>query len=83
MKNKLSDLNNYLFEQLEILNDSDLSEEQIDSAIKKAETVSKIADTIVKTNELQFKALCKCAEYGIINNEQVKILLLPSKNKGE
>ena len=36
MKNKLSDLNNYLFEQLEILNDSDLSEEQIDSAIKKS-----------------------------------------------
>ena len=83
MKNKLSDLNNYLFEQLEILNDSDLSEEQIDLAIKKAETVSKIADTIIKNGELQFKAMCKSAEYGIINNEQIKMLLLPSKNKGE
>ena len=75
MKNKLTDVNDYLFEQLEKLNDDSLTDEQIDAVIKKAETVNKIADTIVKNGELQFKAMKMASDYGIINEKQVKLLL--------
>ena len=80
MKNKLTDVNDYLFEQLEKLNDEDLTEEQIDLVIKKAETVNKIAETIVKNGELQFKAMKMASEYGVINDKQVKLLLSTGAN---
>ena len=34
MKNTLSDLNNYLFEAIERINDDDLSDEELDKEIK-------------------------------------------------
>jgi hypothetical protein len=82
MKNKLADLNNYLFEQIEKLNEDDLSEEQLTATLKKAEAINRIADTIIKNGELQFKAVKMAAELGVVNQEQVKFLLAPSKDKG-
>lgn len=55
MKNKYTDLNNYLFEQLERINDDDLTENELDFAIKKAETITKVAETIIKNGELALK----------------------------
>lgn len=43
MKNTLTDLNNYLFEQLERLNDDSLDEEQLERELKKADTISRQA----------------------------------------
>lgn len=83
MKNKLTDLNNYLFEQLERINDDDLTSEQLNEAIRKANTISKISETIIKNSELQLKAVNLAAEYGVINNTQVKLLLSDLKGKGE
>lgn len=57
MKNKLTDLNNYLFEQIERLNDDELSDEQIDQAIKKAEAITEISKTIIQNSALQLKAV--------------------------
>lgn len=82
MKNKLTDVNDYLFEQLEKLNDDDLTSEQTEAVIKKADAVNKIANTIVKNGELQFKAMKMASDYGIINERQVK-LLLTTGNKNE
>lgn len=82
MKNKLADLNNYLFEQIEKLNEDDLSEEQLTATLKKTEAINRIADTIIKNGELQFKAVKMAAELEIINQKQVKFLLAPSKDKG-
>lgn len=82
MKNKLVDVNDYLFEQLEKLNDDDLTSEQTEAVIKKADAVNKIANTIVKNGELQFKAMKMASDYGIINEKQVK-LLLTTGNKNE
>jgi hypothetical protein len=83
MKNKLTDLNNYLFEQLERINDDDLTSEQLNEAIRKANTISKISETIIKNSELQLKAVNLAAEYGVINNTQVKLLLSDLKEKEE
>lgn len=75
MKNKLADLNNYLFEQIERLNDDDMTEEQLNMNIKKIETINKIADTIIKNGELQFKSAKMAIDYGVVNQEQIKFLL--------
>ena len=37
MKNTLQDLNNHLFEQLERLNDEDLTDDQLDRELRRAE----------------------------------------------
>ena len=39
MKNTLSDLNNYLFESIERLNDDSLSDEELEKEIKRSEAV--------------------------------------------
>lgn len=56
MKNKLTDLNNHLFYQLERLNDEDMSEEELNSEIKKAKAISDIADKIISNASLSLEA---------------------------
>ena len=75
MKNKLTDLNNYLFEQIERLNDDTLTPEQVSQPIKKAETISEISKTIIQNSALQLKAIETAAEYGIIKQDSLKLLL--------
>ena len=48
MKNKLSDLNNHLFAQLERLGDEDLSAEALSAEIERARSVSMIAKNITE-----------------------------------
>lgn len=55
MKNTLSDLNNYLFEQLERLQDDSLDESGLDKEIQRSEAVQKVAKTIMITDNLRFK----------------------------
>ena len=47
MKNTLVDLNNYLFEQLERLNDEDLRGEDLKDEIIRAKSISDIASKII------------------------------------
>lgn len=55
MKNTLQDLNNHLFEQLERLNDEDLTDEQLDRELRRAEGMSKIAPRSSRTASSPFK----------------------------
>lgn len=64
MKNTLQDLNNHLFEQLERLNDEDLSGEALDQELKRADGITKIAAQIIKNGELAFKAMVHMDENG-------------------
>lgn len=64
LRNTLTDLNNHLFEQLERLNDEDLTDEQLDREIKRASEMSKIATQIIQNGNLQLKAMQHMDEYG-------------------
>lgn len=56
MKNKLTDLNDILFAQLERLTDEGLKPEAVAGEIKRAEAVVQVADTIVENARLQLAA---------------------------
>ena len=64
MKNKLSDLNNHLFAQLERLGEEGLSSEQIEDEVKRAEAIVDVADQIVRNAALQLKAATLIANHG-------------------
>jgi hypothetical protein len=64
MRNKLGDLNNHLFAQLERLSDEDLSAEQIEQEVKRAGAMVDVADKITGNAELQLKAAKLYAEHG-------------------
>ena len=56
-KNKLSDLNNHLFEQLERLNDQELSNEDLEKEIKRAKSMGEIASNIIEVNKISLDAV--------------------------
>lgn len=64
IKNKISDLNNHLFEQLERLNDESLSEEDLEKEIQRSKAISDIAKTIIANGNLALNAKKHMDEYG-------------------
>lgn len=64
MKNTLSDLNNYLFEQLERLTDDSMDEETLEREIKRSKAVTDVAGVIVNNGALALKAARYSTEYG-------------------
>lgn len=64
MKNKLADLNNHLFAQLERLSEEGLTSEQIIDEAKRTEAVVSVADQIIRNADLTFKAATLVANHG-------------------
>lgn len=64
MKNKLSDLNNHLFAQLERLGDEDMSAEQIEVEVKRAKAIVGVSDQIISNAALHVKAAQVMANHG-------------------
>lgn len=64
MKNKLSDLTNHLFEQMERLNDEDLKGEDLDRELERAKGMGRIASQIIQAGELAYKTMRHVDEYG-------------------
>ena len=56
MKNKLSDLNNHLFAELERLSDEDLKEEKLLDEIERAKAITSVASQIINNANLALKA---------------------------
>ena len=79
MKNTLTDLNNYLFEAIERLNDDSLDETQLDKEIKRSETVQKVASTIIANGRLALQAKKHLDEYGQGDNVELPMLGVTKK----
>lgn len=78
MKNKLTDLNNYLFEQLERLNDDEnLNDENFEREIERTKAITSIGNTIINNAKLALDGQKYIHEYG--DNKAVP-LMLQNKN---
>lgn len=65
MKNKLSDLNDHLFAQIERLSDENLTAEQIDLEAQRGKAIVAAADQIIRMADLQVQAAKILSDHGI------------------
>ena len=79
MKNTLNDLNNYLFEQLERLQDDDLSDEQMEKEIRRSKAVQSVAKTIIENGALALEAKKHMDEYGNGGDVELPMLGITAK----
>lgn len=80
MKNKLSDLNNHLFAELERLGDEDLTGDALQTEIARAKAITDISAQAIANASLVLKAEVARAEYAG-GNFTVPRLLLEDKNE--
>jgi hypothetical protein len=64
MKNRLTDLNNHLFAQLERLGDEDLDGEKIEQEAKRADAIVLVAEQIIRNADLSLQAAKLIAAHG-------------------
>ena len=85
MKNKLTDLNNYLFESIERLMDDDLDEKQLKKEIQRAKAVSHVAENIIENGKLALESMKFAQEAGIgsIGRGEANIELPPMLGVGD
>lgn len=67
MKNDLQSLNDYLFEELERLNDDEelKTEENLDREVKRSKAITSVAKTIVDNANVVLEAMKFKNEYGL------------------
>lgn len=65
MMNKISDLNNHLFAQLEKLSDDELTGDKLKEEIERAKAITSISNNIIQTGKLALEAEQFISEYYI------------------
>lgn len=68
-RNKITDLNDHLFAQLEKLNDETIKSDDMEIEFKKAKAISGVAAQIIKSNKLVIDAMRLVATGSIGVNE--------------
>lgn len=64
MKNKLSDLENMMFEMAErILDDDNSDPDSLSIELKKASAISSLGKVVIDSKKLKLEAVCKAMEY--------------------
>lgn len=81
MKNKLIDLNNHLFAQLERLSEESLTAEQIQTEVSRTDAIVDVAEQIIRNADLQLKAVHLVATHGDRFRGQLSMIEAP-KNEG-
>lgn len=64
MKNKLGDLNNHLFAQLERLAGDDLDAETLEREVKRAQSIVAVSDQVIGNKRLQLDVAKLWASHG-------------------
>lgn len=65
MKNKLSDLNDHLFAQLERLSDEQIKGDELQAEIERGKAITSVSREIVSMSALVLKAETFKREYGV------------------
>lgn len=78
-RNKLIDLNNHLFEQLERLNDEELIDEALDKEIKRSKAVVSISKTIISNASLVLEAKKYINDWDLKSKEVPEMLQIENK----
>ena len=81
MKNKMTDLNDHLFAELERLGDEDLTDEKLKFEIDRARGVSAVAGRIIENARLSLEATKLTVEYGRGTNLKLPPMLETSDGK--
>ena len=74
MKNKLTDLNNHLFAQLERLSDEDLTDEQLEKEVTRSEAIVEVSGKTISNADLHYKAAKLVAEHGQHTARNLKMI---------
>lgn len=77
-RNKLSDLNNHLFEQLERLNNEQLKGEELKTEIDRAKAMADVAAQIVQGAKVAVDSV-KLVAKGFISNTQLPSIISEAK----
>jgi hypothetical protein len=64
MKNRLTDLNDHLFAQLERISEEGLSAEQIEAEVKRADAIVDLADAVISNVKVQLEGAKLVALHG-------------------
>lgn len=75
MKNKIEDLRNHLFAALERLNDEEITPEQLELEIKRAESIQGVASVIVHSAKVEvdyMRTIGSTTENAFLENSMVK-----------
>jgi hypothetical protein len=79
MKNRLTDLNDHLFAQLERLSEEGLTSEQIEDEVKRAAAIVQVSDQIVGNAKLHLDAAKIIAQHGDRFQKHLPMLAGPEK----
>ncbi len=79
-RNKISDLNNHLFAQLEKLNDDELIGEELNNEVQRAKAMSNLAGQIISSTKLTLDAM-KLARRGDISFQDIPNMLNQDNGK--
>ena len=80
-RNKLSDLQNLLFAELERLDDEELTDEEVQKEVRRASAVKGVAEEIIKVNQLVLEASKTALEYGLHDEEATSLMIEQRTNK--
>lgn len=64
MKNRLADLNNHLFAQLERLSEEGMDAEKIEQEVRRTDAIVAVSEQIIRNADIQLKAVTIIANHG-------------------
>lgn len=79
MKNRITDLNDHLFAQIERLADEDLSGDKLEAEVQRTEAMVKIADRIVENARIGIQAATLVANHGVRFRRDLPMLTEPKE----
>lgn len=71
MRNKLNDLNDHLFSQLERLSDENLSQEGLDKEVQRTNSIVHVSEQIINNAQIALNAAELVAKHGCGNWENM------------